>query len=106
MKTAMSMNGLGKLDITTEYIVQIAEKTVCVHCNPDYMELDDCTGPEPKTVTNGDRIRTMSDEELDEAFRGGGLCSYIQAHDPKFCEERGACTNCVIEWLKRPAEES
>ena len=22
-------------------------KSVCVHCDPDYMELDDCTGPEP-----------------------------------------------------------
>lgn len=62
-----------------------------------------CGAYQPKTVTNGDRIRTMPDEELDEAFRGGGLCSYIQSHDPKFCEDRGSCTNCVIEWLKKPA---
>lgn len=29
-------------------------KTVCVHCNPDYMELDDCTGPEPDEATPSD----------------------------------------------------
>ncbi len=38
-------------------------KSVCVHCKPDYMELDDCTGPQkPKVMTNADRIRAMSDE--------------------------------------------
>ena len=23
-------------------------RSVCVHCEPDYLELDDCTGPEPE----------------------------------------------------------
>ena len=35
-------------------------KSVCVHCNPDYMEFDDCTGPQKqKVITNADRIRSM-----------------------------------------------
>ena len=38
-------------------------------------------------------------------FHGGGLCSFIQEKHNAFCDARGACTNCVIEWLKRPAEE-
>lgn len=62
--------------------------------------------PKPrKPMTNGDRIRAMTDDELDEMFYVGGLCSYIQANDPEFCDARGACTSCVIEWLKKPAED-
>ena len=55
-------------------------------------------------MTNGDRIRAMTDEELEETFLGGGLCNYIQDNCNAFCEARGDCTNCVIEWLKQPVE--
>ena len=55
--------------------------------------------------TNADHIRAMTDEELEETFHAGGLCSYIQANHNAFCEARGACTNCVLEWLKQPYEE-
>lgn len=56
-------------------------------------------------MTNADRIRSMSDEELAETFHGGGLCSYIQDNDNAFCEARGDCANCVLEWLKQPYKE-
>ena len=56
-------------------------------------------------MTNADKIRAMSDEELAEMFYSGGLCSYIQANDEQFCEDRGACDNCVLEWLQQPAVE-
>ena len=57
-----------------------------------------------KPQTNADRIRAMSDEELAKWFGGCDLCNYIQ-DNTKFCDSRGSCTGCIIEWLKQPAEE-
>ena len=67
-----------------------------------WCDFDQC---EHQTPSNGDRIRAMSDEELEEMFHGGGLCSFIQDKHNAFCDARGACTNCVIEWLKQPYKE-
>ncbi len=68
-------------------------KSVCVHCNPDYMELDDCTGPQKsKVITNADRIRAMSNEELAKwlEYEGGGACAEVCGW---------------LDWLQQPAEE-
>ena len=51
-------------------------------------------------MTNADRIRAMSDEELVVLIRCG-ICAYIRN------EERcnfGDCLDCIREWLKQPAE--
>lgn len=64
-----------------------------------------CSDYLKRQMTNADRIRAMTDEELAEVFCYSGLCSFIQAKDAPFCEERGACDNCLVEWLQQPAEE-
>lgn len=59
-------------------------------------------------ITNGDRIRAMSDEELAEWLKSFGIiceiCSYNTfAGD----DEPMACGRCVVgitNWLKKPAE--
>ena len=39
--------------------------SLCVLCNEDWLEMDDCPGPRVrKPQTNADRIRAMSDAEL------------------------------------------
>lgn len=58
---------------------------------------------EDKPMTNADRIRAMSDEEL---------VKFMQ--DP-FCNKRtneecvisycGVCNQCVLDWLQQPVEE-
>ena len=64
----------------------------------------DCFEPEEeKHMTNADRIRAMSDEELAKFL-----------HEP-FCDKRtheectisycGVCDQCVLDWLQQPAEE-
>lgn len=58
-----------------------------------------------KHKTNADRIRAMSDEELEKAIGHRSLCYYIQ-DTTNFCEERASCGDCIREWLKQPAEES
>ena len=56
-------------------------------------------------MTNGDRIRAMSDAELIKVFRRNGLCIHIQTNCAGYCESRAVCTNCLEEWLQQPAEE-
>jgi hypothetical protein len=54
-----------------------------------------------KPQTNADRIRAMSDEELADFLRLDG-CHKIKG-DNRICN--GWCDECVLEWLKQPAEE-
>lgn len=52
-------------------------------------------------ITNGDRIRSMTDEELAvqlEAF----ICDNV-----KLCRaEDISCTECALNWLKQEAKEN
>lgn len=50
-----------------------------------------CGAYTPKFVTNGDRLRAMSDEELAEwlEYEGGGACAEVCGW---------------LEWLKKPEE--
>ena len=58
----------------------------------------------PKPMTNGDRIRAMTDEELIAAF-GGRICDVIPAED---CLGTGhtCCHSCLIKWLGSPEKEA
>jgi hypothetical protein len=57
-----------------------------------------------KPMTNGDRIRSMSDEELMKAFGHYTICGYIQEKQSGWCETNGACSNCLLRWLKQQWE--
>lgn len=53
----------------------------------------------PVPVTNADRIRAMSDEELCEFLMCDVVCDQNISPDCKDCEK------CVMDWLQQPAEE-
>ena len=55
---------------------------------------------EPKPITNGDRIRAMTDEELAE-FITDDLCELLNCESP--CD--GNCDRRMLEWLKQEATE-
>lgn len=57
---------------------------------------EDNNVPCKKPMTNGDRIRAMSDEELAEL---NTLCPFIDEE----CTMKG-CNACILEWLKQPVE--
>lgn len=57
----------------------------------------------PKPMTNGDRIRAMTDEELIAAF-GGRICDVIPAEDCPGTDHT-CCHSCLIKWLGSPAKE-
>lgn len=56
-------------------------------------------GIEAMGMTNGERIRGMSDEELAEII----MCPYDT--DPSVCNYKGVCLDCCLEWLKQPEED-
>jgi hypothetical protein len=52
-------------------------------------------------ITNADRIRAMSDEELATKLY---LFACVHALDSEVkCKDNG-CKNCWLDWLKSPAE--
>ena len=60
-------------------------------------------------MTNADKIRQMSDEELADFIDGGcvsikcDVCDENVAMDVG-CDDR-ECTQCWIEWLKKEADD-
>ena len=54
-------------------------------------------------ITNADRIRQMSDEELAEMLKIG----YALWCDSSCLDNRmkGTCKDCILEWLKKEVEE-
>ena len=70
-------------------------------CNNKKCSLGECDQPETCTayvpvVTNADRIRAMSDEEL-----ATDLLDMFQ----EICEDGVPCTEWMVRWLKQPAQE-
>ena len=64
--------------------------------------LEDVTDKNVGKITNADRIRSMSDEELAEAIISIPMC--VGTDDDKDCEKDG-CKDCFLNWLQQPAEE-
>jgi hypothetical protein len=59
----------------------------------------------PKPVTNGDRIRAMTDEELAESDELlSGLCNVL--HGQGYPCEANTCRECLIKWLGSPEKEA
>ena len=50
-------------------------------------------------MTNADRIRAMSDEELCDFLMCDVIC------DQKMSPDCTDCEKCVLDWLQQPAEE-
>ena len=82
----------------------------CTHSHPCYDDgkchyKGECGHKAP--LTNADRIRTMSDEELAEQFVFmSTICEFCVKR--KNCEEVPGykyCMEGILDWLQQPAEE-
>ncbi len=84
-------------------------KTICTTClrlKQGYCdgekELTAC--PSYKRMTNGDRIRAMTDEEMADEL------SYPGCHKqstPEICREHtGNCKQCWLDWLKQEVSDN
>ena len=64
--------------------------------------------PEPpvhrKAPTNGDRLRSMSDEEFAEVIWGLGACDTCALYH-RGCATNRSCKDTILEWLKKEVKE-
>lgn len=89
----------------------------CVSCVHEYLSSTSDTCREcgiamlnyeeakPKSITNADRIRSMTDEELAELMEDKGDCPPIECpHDGEGAKvTRLDCKACWLDWLKQEA---
>lgn len=98
-KTCMA-NGI--IDSTIKAIEKLATyENAEKHGLPERYEADAKDILTEKPQTNADRIRSMTDEELELVV----MCpADITGGDTK-CDLYGNCRKCTLEWLQRESEE-
>lgn len=83
------------------------ECKTCKHKGINTHICDECASYysmyEKKIVTNADRIRSMTDEELAEFFASKSPCDYYCNYRKKCCSEI-SCKQGILEWLQSEAE--
>ena len=73
-------------------ITKTCECTCSVTCNPDI-------------ITNADRIRAMSDEELAEFIPNWSYTNACKCEEQSYADCNLKCEECVLDWLQQPAKE-
>ena len=63
--------------------------------------LEDVTDKNVGKMTNADRIRSMTDEELANIIE----CPYGNPYFDEHLPCKGSCHDCLLIWLQRPVEE-
>lgn len=56
-------------------------------------------------MTNGQKIRNMSDEELAYFLAEHLGCELCQIKNTNICKSADSCHNAVFEWLRQPVED-
>ena len=85
----------------------------CAHPRPCYDDgkchyKGECKHKAP--LTNADRIRAMSDEEVVNLHYSGS--AHCIASDPTVCDRHDfignltPCEQCYLKWLQKPAEDA
>ena len=73
-------------------ITKTCECACSVTCNPDI-------------ITNADRLRAMSDEELAEFISNWSYTNACKCEEQSYADCNLKCEECVLDWLQQPAEE-
>ena len=66
---------------------------------------EDCPGWDRKVVTNADRIRAMTDEELAKFIPNWSYTDACKCGEKPYVDCNNECEKGVSEWLQQPAEE-
>lgn len=56
-------------------------------------------------MTNGEKIRSMTDEELAKLFAEHIDCATCHLTNPKNCRTEESCNKAFWNWLKQQVEE-
>ena len=93
-------------------ITKICECACSMNCDKNATELRPDRNPD--IITNADRIRAMSDEELSDIFLRADFCKYCEHEKDGVCNYICAypniplyngCKEAALTWLQQPAEE-
>lgn len=103
-KTCMA-NGI--IDSTIKAIEKLATyENVEKHGLPERYEADAKDTPVEKPLTNADRIRSMTDEELANLLDEVETGSFMEDKYPcSECTEKINCDVCFLKWLRAESEE-
>ena len=58
-----------------------------------------------QSLTNADKIRSMTDEELADFLSVNAFCDCCSIHDKCDAYQEDSCKNVFIKWLQSKAEE-
>lgn len=56
------------------------------------------------TITNAQRIRNMTDEELAKFLADCNDCASCYLDEPSNCGTEETCAEAFLKWLKQPVE--
>ncbi|MBP0975398.1 MAG: hypothetical protein J6P20_04975 [Oscillospiraceae bacterium] len=70
------------------------DELICLQCGSE----NEMQTFRPRIITNGDRIRAMTDEQLCD-FMAESICDRVD-----ICKNDTPCQECRLEWLKKEAE--
>lgn len=79
---------------------------VCIQCR--YVDVNDRPQPsnwKPHPMTNGDRIRAMTDDELAKFIPDWSYTNACKCDEQPYVDCNNECEKCVAEWLKQTAED-
>ena len=79
---------------------------VCIECK--YVGCGSEKEPsnwKPQPITNADRIRAMTDEELAKFIPDWSYTNACKCDEQPYVDCNNECEKCVAEWLKQPAED-
>lgn len=74
----------------------------CPYCGKIYMKR--WTETMSGTITNAQRIRNMTDEELAKFLADCNDCASCYLDEPSNCGIEETCAEAFLEWLKQPVE--
>ena len=93
--------GFTSTPVSTDYEITVCRAKTCELCHG--------AGVIEAPMTNADRIRDMSDEELVNLHYSGS--AHCIADDPTVCDRHDfignltPCEQCYLKWLQQPAGE-
>ena len=83
---------------------------ICFNCYSKHFNNDCFPCEDADPMTNADRIRSMTDEELVELHYSSS--AHCIADDPTVCDRHDfignltPCEQCYLKWLQQPAKEA
>ena len=83
----------------------MSDVSYCTYYNNPIVAILGCDLGESKIITNADRIRAMTDEELADWISNQGVdCAYCRIES--LCYEECKCADCDKAWLKWLKQEA